>query len=60
MPGGEGDNSSSTALSLLSGSTLLTVGAISDGQTLQRSGATIAGATGVAPGGSAGGDLSGT
>ena len=60
MPGNEGDSSSSTALSLLSGSTLLTVGAISDGQTLQRSGTTIAGATGVAPGGTASGDLSGT
>jgi len=38
----------------------LTLGSITDGQTLIRSGATVIGATGVAPAGSAGGQLGGT
>lgn len=38
----------------------LAIAAIADGQTLVRSGATITGTAGAAPGGSAGGDLSGS
>lgn len=45
---------------LLSTSGLLSVGAIADGETLVRSGSSVVGSAGAPPGGSAGGDLSGT
>lgn len=48
------------ALTESSGPTRLAIGAIADGEVLQRSGATIVGVAAPPPGGPAGGDLSGT
>lgn len=48
------------AVTETSGPTQLTIGAIADGEFLQRSGATLVGTAGVTPGGAAGGDLAGT
>ena len=53
-------NPAVAGLTETSGPTALALGAIADGELLIRSGATVVGAAGAAPSGTAGGDLSGT